>query len=272
MSEIGQEEDHVSDTNTVVFTSKNEIQPFNQIGLKRLYIGDRTQGDLQFAFSSRGHYFENADLWHYQGQALNSQFRLTVIDDPAGWEPDLYVTNSTPIWLSMQGYVSPYPAFKCPFQVFPSYLSPDNAALPYAAVHVEETRALQAVPSRGRRSEHDQLASDKVKVTLYGATARKAADFYDFVLQYMRDAGKMGLMQTMPVMRDEHFKQVEFRVLAQKKTIDFEICYSQSVVRDIARQMIKGAQIMFSPEPVRITPSPLPPPKAIVRTLALVQE
>ena len=76
-------------------------------------------------------------------------------------------------------------------QVFPSYLSPDNAALPYAAVHVEETNALQAVPSRGRRTEHDQLSSDRVKVTLYGATARKAADFYDFVLQYMRDAGKL---------------------------------------------------------------------------------
>jgi hypothetical protein len=248
MSETEQEEDNVSDTNTVVFTSKDEIRPFNQIGPEELYIGERTIGandKVRFSFSSRGHYYEAADLWHYMGVALQFYMEPLVIDDPAGWEPDLYVTNSLPIWLTFPGYMPPYPGLVCPFPVYPSYLAPDNVRLPYASIHIEETRGLAATPSLGRRMQHDQLVSDRVKVTLYGATARKAADFYDFAIQFMRDSGKLGLMQEVPELRDEHQKQVEFRILAQKKVIGFEVSYLQSVARDMARQVINSAMVQL---------------------------
>ena len=66
-SETEQDEDTVSDTNTVIFTSKDEIRPFNEIGPNELYIGERD--DIRFSFSSRGNYYEAADLWHYMGVA-----------------------------------------------------------------------------------------------------------------------------------------------------------------------------------------------------------
>jgi hypothetical protein len=257
-SETGQEEDNVTDTNHVVFTSKDEVKPFNLIGPNELYVGERTIGvdgdTIRFSFSSRGNYYEAADLWHYIGVALQSYMEPLVIDDPVGWEPDIFITNSIPIWLTFPGYVSPYPALSCPFPVFPSYLIPDNVKLPYAAIHVDETRGLAALPTRGRRWEHDQLVSDRVKVTMYGANARQAADFYDFTIQFMTDSGKLGLMEEIPELHDEHMKQVEFRVLAQKKVISFEVSYLQSVARDMARQIIMAARVQFQPP---VGPEPL---------------
>lgn len=244
-SETKQEEDAVGDENLVLFTSKDEIRTFNRIGPDELYIGERD--DIRFSFSSRGMYYEAADLWHYMGQALFAVNRALVIDDPTGWEPDLVVNNSLPIWLTMPGYVPPYWGVVCPFNLYPSFLAPDNALLPFGSVHIENTTALAGTPTRGPRLERDQLATDTVRVTLYGANAAKAADFVDFVIQYIRNDCVMGLMNEMPVIEDEKRTQPEFRILAQKKVVTFEVSYLQSVARDIARQIIKKAVVQFYP-------------------------
>jgi hypothetical protein len=261
-----QDEDNVTDTNTVLFTSKDEIKPFNKIGPDEMYIGERATADgtkIRFAFSSRGNYYENADIWHYMGTALQSYNEPAIIDDPVGWQPDLMISNSIPIWLAMAGYVPPYPGLICPLPVHPSYLIPDNAKLPYASIYVDRTRALAATPAYGRHMEHDQLVSDWIKVTLWGASARLAADFMDFVIQYSRDESRIGMMREPNVIRDVHMPQVEFRVLTQKKHIEFEVSYLQSVSRNMARQVIKKAIVQFYPNM---------PSEALPQEAALVQE
>jgi hypothetical protein len=270
-SETKQEEDAVVDENAVEFTSKNEVQSFNGVGPDELYIGERDA--IRFSFSSRGHYYEAADLWHYVGQSLISINKSLIIDDPVGWTPDLFVSNSLPIWLSFPGYVPPYWGLTCPFPLYPSFLAPDNAELPYGSVHIDNTVALQSAPMRGRHLERDQLSKDVVRVTLYGATAAQAADFMDFVLQIIRNDCKMGLMNAMPVIEDEKRNQTEFRILAQKKIVTFEVSYLQSVARDLARQVIKRALVQNefnlyrSPAPPVVNPLDDP----IEREAALVQ-
>jgi hypothetical protein len=263
-SEIKQEEDAVIDENSVEFTSKNKVQPFNQIGPDELYIGER--GAIRFAFSSRGQYYEAADLWHYMGQALFSVNKPLIVDDPVGWTPDLFVSNSLPIWLSLPGYVPPYWGLTCPFPLYSSFLAPDNTELPYGSIHIDNTTSLQGVPARGRHLERDQLSKDVVRVTLYGATTRQAADFMDFVLQIIRNDCMMGLLNAMPVIEDEKRTQPEFRILAQKKIVTFEVSYLQSVARDLARQVIKRALVQ-----AEFNPYQSPAPNPIEREAALVQ-
>ena len=256
-SETKQEEDAVGDENMVVFTSKDEIRSFNVVGPDALYIGERD--DIRFSFSSRGMYYEASDLWHYMGQALFAVNRALVIDDPTGWTPELVVSNSLPIWLSLSGYTPPYWGLVCPFELYPSFLAPDNALLPFGSVHVESTTALASVPTRGPRLQHDQLSKDEVRVTLYGASAAQAATFVDFVLQFIRNDCKMGLMQEMPIISDEKRVQPEYRILAQKKVVSFEVSYLQSVARDMARQIIKKAVVQFYPSlpSTPVAPQPL---------------
>ena len=263
-SETKQEEDAVGDENMVLFTSKNEIRAFNVIGPDELYIGERD--DIRFSFSSRGSYYETADLWHYMGQALFAVNRAMVIDDPEGWQPELVVSNSLPIWLTFPGHQPPYWGLICPLDLFPSFLAPDNAVLPFGSVHVETTTALQGIPVRGPRLERDHLSKDVVRVTLYGASAGQAADFMDFTLQFIRDECKMGLMNAMPVIEDEKRAQPEYRILAQKKVITFEVSYLQSTARDLARQLVKKAIVQFYPSiPMRRVP-PEPPHRPVRAT------
>jgi hypothetical protein len=240
-----QSEDSTVDSNTVLFTSDDEVQPFNLIGSDELYIGKRD--NIRFAFSSRGLYYEEADIHHYVGQALFSVNRTQVIDDPAAWAPTVVVSNSLPIWLGMPGYVPPYPTFRCPIALYPSYLVTDNLAPPFGAVHVEKTENLQMTAQFHRKDwSSDQLTRDAVRVTLYGADADVAQTFVAFVEQYSVDWGLIG-MANSPTVTDEKRTQPEFKILAQKKTIAFDVNYFQSVARAEARQLIRNAIVTFMP-------------------------
>jgi hypothetical protein len=243
-SHVDQAEDAVVDVNEVVFTSLTEIQPFNQIGPELIYIAQYR--DISFAFSARGRLFEQADLYHYSGQAITSINRTQIIETPDDFQPSLVVSNSLPIWLGMPGYTPFYPTFPCPIPLYPSFLAPENLAPPFGSVHIEDTQGLAAAPFLGNRMERSQLCSERVRVTMHGVDSETAQTFIDFVLQYATDWHKIGL-RNMPVVVDERHTQPELRIVSQKKHVDFEINYLQHLARDEARQLIEKARCQFVP-------------------------
>jgi len=247
-SAVDQREDATVDSNTVIFSSLSEVQAFNQISANHLYIA--TYNDLRFAFSSRGFLYEQADLYHYVGKALFSTNQTQIVDDPADFKPSLVVSNSLPIWLSMPGYVPPYPGFTCPLMLYPSFLVDDNIEPPFGAVHIYDTLALEQRPWIGRNSEAAQLCREKVRVTMYGADNAMASDFRDFVEQYSTDWMTIGIA-SVGAIQDEKHPQQEMKILAQRKHIEFEVNYLQSVSRDIARQFIEGAKVQFTEQWLR---------------------
>jgi hypothetical protein len=247
-SRIEQNEDATVDTNDVIFTSLSEVQPFNLVGPDQLYIG--SYRDIRFAFSARGRYQDQADLYHYTGQALFSINLPLIIDDPANWQPTVIVSNSLPIWLGMNGYVPPWwDHFSCPLPLYPSYLVEDNLPPPFGAVHIHDTSVLQAAPLFDRQLSQSQLNRDRVRITLYGADSVMAETFLAFVLQYSVDWGWYGIANT-PNIEDEKRVQSEFRFIAQKKTLEFDINYQQTTARDVARQLIEHAKVTLSPSTV----------------------
>jgi hypothetical protein len=237
-----QREDATVDSNDIVFTSLSEVQAFNQVGPYHLYIGQ--YADLIFAFASRARLYEQADLYHYQGKALFTTHATQVIDNPEEFNPTLIVSNSLPIWISMSTYVPPYPGFECPFPLYPSYLVDDNLKPPFGSVHVEETKTLAMVPYLGPRMQSAHLCRDTVKVHLYGLNNEAASDFLLFVEQFSRDWMSIG-MANSPHIRDEKHTQTEMKIISQRKLIEFEVNYLQSVVRDIFRQFILHAKVQF---------------------------
>jgi hypothetical protein len=250
-----QREDATVDSNEIIFTSLSEIQAFNQIGPNNLYIG--TYRDLLFAFSSRGRLYEQADLYHYQGVAVKSTHATQIISDPSQFDPDLVVSNSLPIWLSLSSYVPPYPTFNCPFPLYPSYLVDDNLPPPFGAVHIEETKALAMVPYMGPRTQTAYLCKDKVKIHLYGLDAEGVSDFLLCVENYSRDWMTLGFANS-PVPYDEKHTATETKTISQRKSIEFEVNYLQTVARDIARQFILHARVQFY-DPAWFTESALHP-------------
>lgn len=237
-------------TNRVVFTSETEVQEFNVVSPSVIYIG--TFNGLRFAFANRSSYFKQADLHHYTGFAIYSTMATQIIDDPAQLQLDRdVVSSSLPAWLALNIYAPLYPTFvDLPkITLYPSFLVPDNIVPPYGAVHVlpETTTGVQASAAFNSSMSRSQLVSEKVRLTFYGLRNDDVLAFIDAVSQYTLDTDAMGLMN-IPVVRDERVPQSELSILAQKKTVDFEVNYYQATVRNLSRQLIVAAFLSYYPQ------------------------
>lgn len=226
-----QEEDQTLGRNRVVFTAESQIDAFNQLGPQVLYLA--SFDGIRFAFSQRKPYYQQAGLFHYVGDAVYPALASQLVDDAVTLDTsNVVVSNSLPIWLGLNQY----------FPVYPSYLVPDNHIPPYAAVHIEpnSTQAIQSAPALDQFLSHTQLVSEKVKITIYGARNFNALDYQDYLFQYSLDTDAFGLLN-MPVVRDEKRGQSELNVLAMKKSLELEVSYYQTRIRNVARQLILSA-------------------------------
>jgi hypothetical protein len=244
--------------NTVIFTAERPIQLFNDLQQNVLWIAEyggdieNFDGPITFAFSSRGRYYQEADLFHYAGTAVLPAFKAQLIDSVdqlAG--RSLIASNSLPVWLRISNYDPPYDnGINNHLQLYPSFLIPDNLLPPYGAVHIppENTESLQTAPFFNRHLSQFSLARDRVRITLYGLDNEAALSFLAAVLQFSADFNTIGVLN-MPLIRDEKRVAPELGVIAQKKTIEFEVSYQQSAMRQVARQMIETAVPMVFAQP-----------------------
>lgn len=232
-TETQMQEDRTISVNRMIFTSLSEIQDFNLVNPQLMYIA--SWKGVKFAFNRREAFYKQADLHHYVGDAVYPVMESQLVDSMSGFDTEsVIVSNSLPIWLTLNQY----------FPMYPSYLVDQNLVPPYAAVHIEpgDTEALQAAPRIFPNSSHYQLAKDKVKITIYGTRNADALEFQDYVFNYSLNTDNIGIMN-MPIVRDEKMTQSELGVIAMKKTMVFEVSYYQQNVRDIAMKYILSAFI-----------------------------
>jgi hypothetical protein len=218
--------------NRMIFTAEQAVNPLDAVSPMVMYLA--TIGPFRYAFSQRESFYKQAGLWHYLGDTVNPTLENQIIDVVEDFDADnIIVSNSLPIWLSLNSFSGTY------IPMFPAYLVPMNMKPPFGVVDVYEgsPRALQAFPHIDHRSNHWQLVSDYVKITLYGLRNFNALDYQDYILDQSLNTDVFGIMN-MPVIRDEKKKQVEINIIAQKKSIEFEISYYQPRIREVARQLI----------------------------------
>lgn len=246
-TDTNQDESGTMAINRVVFTAEEEIDDLNEIDPNTIWVGEID--DLKFAFSSRSSFYRQAALWHYVGRAVYPDMATQLVDNPATLDVrNVIVSNSLPLWLALNNYNPFYGFGNLSLTLYPSFLLPENIVPSYASVHIvpDATRAIGTVPKIGVQYTHDQLCTDRVKITMYGMRNFNALDFVDCVLQRSADYDDFGLMNS-PVVRDEKRTQNELNVIAQKKSVEFEISYYQRRVNDMARQLILSAVPTFNP-------------------------
>lgn len=228
--------------NRMVFTSEEEVDDLNSPDPNTLWIADSPdQEGLRFAFSMRSMLYRQSKLFHYQGDAVYPSLASQIIESAQGFDVgNVVVSNSLPVWLTLNRY--------CP--MYPSFLIPANVVPPYCAVHIDPntTTALQSAPyiDPSNRS-HYQLTTERVKLTFYGLRNFSALDFLDYVNEYSLGRDVIGIMNS-PVPRDEKRTQTELNAIAQKKTLEFEINYYQTRIRALAVQHIQSAFLTLYPE------------------------
>jgi hypothetical protein len=244
-----QSEDETFSVNQVVFTTSNKVDVFNEIGPNTILVAECA--GLRFTFARRGHFFEQAGLYHYSGEAVYPALESQLIDVGSQYPSTaLIVSNSLPWWLSLKYYNPPWLVAGNPsITLYPAFLVPDNLRPPYGAVHILEDRTvpMAGLPVIGQMGQHWHLACDEVNVTLYGLTNVQAAAFLDLVNQYSADQDVVGMM-SISVIRDAHRKQTELSVLAMKKTFRFEVNYLQQAMPDVALKLITSAPVTIFPQ------------------------
>ena len=238
-----QDQDASYAVDKVVFSAQDPVVDFNRVNSDELYIA--TFDGIRFAFNGRRSYYEQANLHHYYGDAIYSFMESQVVDIPALLNARaLVVSNSLPAWLALNRYSAPYPIplARAAFQLYPSYLAPNNLAPPYGTVDIgsESTEALSGEPFVNQLSSQYSPTREHVTITLYGCNNYLAGTFLLNVLQYAQDTARFGITN-MPVIKDDKRTQSELSVIAMKKRIEFDVYYYQNVVRDIGRQLIEDA-------------------------------
>lgn len=253
-------EDEFPAVNTVRMSTTEPVQWFNEINPNQIWVGE-SRG-TRFAFTRSDSQFRQSDLFAYSGVAVYPALESQLVNTGDQLKPDtLIVSNSLPIWLAMQHYA---PVWLIPnnpqVTLYPSFLVPQNLRPPYGAIHIDPTQTLALQPQAVLRvtnithnpvvvtgANHYQLMSDTVRVTLYGLTNQQAIDWADTVVNYCTDHPEfMGLM-VPGFPQDEKRTQAELGVLAMKKTMSFKVSYYQQRVNDVARQLLKKAQVTIIP-------------------------
>ena len=223
-----QDEDQAVAVNHMIFTTETEIADLNSVSPTVMYIA--TIDGERFSFSERRAFYKQAEVYHYEGDAIYPTMETQIIDSVEALDfRNVIVSNSLPIWLTLNKFMP----------VYPSYLIPDNSEPPFASVHIDprQTRPLQMAPAIDRYSNHWQLAEDTVNITIFGLRNFNVLDYIDYVYQYMLDTDVMGLTAAA-VPQDDKQWQTEISVLAMKKTIEFKVSYNQVRIRDVLRQFI----------------------------------
>lgn len=236
-----QEEDQITESNAVMVTTQVELDFFNEYNPQEMWLG--LWEGTRFAFSSRKALFQQTGTYHYFGRAVYAALESQIIDNIAAFDAaSKVVSNSLPFWLNLNGYQPLYGFGNVIIPVFPSFAEPDNQPPPYISVHIEpnETVGLQSAPFIDGVGDYSQLVKDTVRLTMYGVRNRDALNFLACVGQYSLDYGYFGLMN-MPVIRDEKRTQPEMAVLAQKKTVEFEVNYYQAAANQMSWQLIRSA-------------------------------
>lgn len=238
-----QNEDETIDVNRVIFTALSPIDTFNQAAPTDLFIGS-FEG-IQFSFRARGSFYQQANLYHYQGNAVYPALASQLIDNPANIPVEPIVTNSLPIWLGQNSFAPVYPSFLVPDNVVPPYITahiePDMTEVPSFPIYTwpgtiepdSGASPLHALPST-------QLALDRVRLTLYGFTNQQAIQFYASLIDYSINTDEFGFRNT-PAIKDHKRTQAELGVIAMKKTIDIEAWYYQATSDAVARRLILSA-------------------------------
>ena len=242
-----QEETLTHTVNAVTFTSLGEIPTLNAANPALEYLC--TYQGMRFGFSARKPFYAQSGTWHYYGNAKNPAFDTQIIDDPTLIDTtDVIVSNSLPLWLSLFSYAAlPGQTANPGIQLYPSFLVPRNLPPPYGTIHIApgRTEGVQSAPLFTSNLSQYQLCFDEILVTLYGVKNNAAMDFIALVGNYTLNTGNMGL-SSIPVVQDEKYGQVEFNLIAQKKTIRFVVNYYQNRMNDVARQLIKTALVSVS--------------------------
>jgi hypothetical protein len=237
-----QNEDETIAVNRVILTALSQIDDFNSIAPNTIWVG--TFEGIQFSFNTRASFYQQANLYHYEGNAVYPALASQLVDSAADLPVGPIVSNSLPIWLSQNSFAPVYPSYLVPANIVPPYITahiePDMTEAPSFPIYGWPGTTGPGSPAPLHDLPSTQLAKDRVRLTLYGFTNQMATQYLVSLIEYSMDSDNFGFGNS-PAIKDQKRTQSELNVIAMKKTIDIDAWYFQSTSDAIARRLILSA-------------------------------
>jgi hypothetical protein len=232
-----QELDNTISFVNVLFTTNTQVANLEDVQPDHIWIG--AFDDFQFTFSSHAYFYEQSDLWHYEGHAVYPAMRTQVLDSVLQLPAEPIVSNSLPIWLQLGTGKIP---------VYPSFLVPENIVPPYMVCHIgpEDTSALQPIQIYDKDGIY-QLAKDSVRFISYGLTNKDVFLFVSSLYKFLEFHPVFGILQKGIIIKDDKHIQSELNVIAQKKEIIFDCSYVQQAVYDLVISYLAVVNAQVTP-------------------------
>jgi len=239
-----QKSDNSTGIQDIILTTDYELVDFDTLQPSEMYIG--SYASFRFGFSKQGNYYQQSNLWHLRGQAIYPYMETQIVDDITTFDAtNVVVSNSLPIWLTLNAYAP----------VYPSFLVPENLTPPYVVAMIEPSETINLQPIPWVNSEGIwQLMKDKVHLIMYGFRNEEAQNFVQYIIQQSLDPGLFGILQMGFSVQDEKVIQSELNVIAEQKRFTLDISYNQHAIYLGSLKYITEALATVS-----INPFPIPP-------------
>jgi len=216
---------------SIILTVNKPIEELKEVDSQDLWLGE--YNGSKFSFNVQNAFYDNANQYHYAGDAVYIENYPAIIDDLADLDlTNAVISDSTIFWLLLD----------LPFTVYPSFLVPTNIKPPYAVVEIDQQKPLNARPTYDDNLTSTSHIAERATITLYGVRHNAAIDFIQSVeLSHFID-GYFGIMN-IPIVKDEKIPQSEINTVTQKKTIEFIINYEQKRLRDEAIKLVEKINV-----------------------------
>src|SRR5665213_1084890 len=136
--EVDQGEDETYGAATIAFNTLEPVVQFVNQPIDELWVGGFA--GVRFAFAQQQGFFSQAGMWHYFGHAISPILARQLLDQDGMIDPGRAITsNSLPLWLALNTYVSPFKPAATPanrFLLYPAKLVPPNLPPPYGTVMI----------------------------------------------------------------------------------------------------------------------------------------
>ena len=116
-TEQKQELDKTIAYQNITLTTPTEIADFDGVQPGQMWFGQYST--FNFGFSSHNNYYEQANLWHYQGQAVYPEMYTQFLANFSDLPTQPIVSNTLPLWIALNDFAPVYPSFLVPENIEP---------------------------------------------------------------------------------------------------------------------------------------------------------
>lgn len=218
---------------SIILTTNQEIENLKEIGQTALLIGEYKGS--KFSFNVQSAFYDNANLKHYSGDAVYTENLDNFIDDIDNLDLENgIVTNSIPLFLTLNDIV----------QIYPAFLVPTNLKPPYATIEVKESKGIAAGATYNEFEDSRLAQWDRIELNIYGLRKKQLSDFLKYLETKQLETHAFGLYW-LPSIQNQNIPQSEVNVLTNKKVLTFDVNYVIEDVRNNATAFIESIFVGF---------------------------